>query len=132
MTDVVCGVIENMAGEILACLRPAGKYLAGLWELPGGKVELGESPEMALARELMEELEVEIEVGLPLSAVTWYYVDRTIRLRPFYCRITGGELRATEHEKLYWCAVEDFHQLDWAPADIPILGEIAQSRRQQE
>lgn len=129
MTDVVCGVIENAAGEFLACLRPAGEYLAGHWELPGGKVEPGESPEMALARELMEELTVVVEVGLPLSAVTWYYGDRTVRLRPFYCRITGGELRAMVHEKLHWCAPENFQQLDWAPADIPILGEIALTRR---
>lgn len=128
MLEVVCGVIENTAAEFLACLRPAGKHLAGFWEFPGGKVDQGESPEMALIRELMEELAVEVEVGSPLGVVIWNDGERTIRLRPFHCRITGGELRAVEHEKLYWCAPENFHQLNWAPADIPILGEIARSR----
>ena len=128
MLEVVCGVIENAAGEFLACLRPAGKHLGGLWEFPGGKVDPGESPETALARELMEELAVEVEVGPPLDAVTWNYPDRTILLRPFHCRITGGELRALEHEKLHWCAPEYFYELEWAPADLPILREILRSR----
>jgi 8-oxo-dGTP diphosphatase len=124
MIEVVCGVIENSAGQFLACLRPAGKHLGGLWEFPGGKVEPGELPETALARELMEELAVEVEVGLPLGTVTWDYPDRSILLRPFCCRITGGELRALEHEKLHWSAPEHFHELTWAPADLPILCEI--------
>ena len=55
MIDVVCGVIENSEGQFLACLRPAGKHLGGLWEFPGGKVDPGESPESALVRELQEE-----------------------------------------------------------------------------
>lgn len=125
MLEVVCGVIENAAAEFLACLRPVGKHLGGFWEFPGGKIDLDETPEMALTRELMEELAVEVEVGLPLGAVIWNYGELTIRLQPFHCRITGGELRAVEHEKLCWCAPENFHQLDWAPADVPILGEIA-------
>ncbi len=128
MLEVVCGVIENAAGQFLACLRPSGKHLSGLWEFPGGKVDPGESPEAALARELMEELAVEVEVGLPLGAVTWNYPDRTILLQPFRCRITGGEMRALEHEKLHWCAPEHFHELTWAPADLPILREILRSR----
>lgn len=128
MLEVVCGVIENSAGQFLACLRPAGKHLGGFWEFPGGKVDLGESPQTALARELMEELAVEVEVGAALRAVIWDYAEQTIRLRPFRCRITGGELRAMEHEKLHWCAPECFHELVWAAADVPILQEILRSR----
>ena len=54
MIDVVCGVIEDAEGRVLACLRPAGKHLGGLWEFPGGKVEHGEAPQSALARELRD------------------------------------------------------------------------------
>ena len=129
MVDVVCGVIENSEGRFLACLRPAGKHLGGLWEFPGGKVDPGESPESALVRELQEELAVGVEVGLPLTPVIWSYEERTIRLRPFRCTIVSGELQAIEHERLYWCLPEDFNDLPWAAADVPILQEISASIR---
>jgi 8-oxo-dGTP diphosphatase len=122
--DVVCGVIENSMGQFLACLRPAGKHLGGLWEFPGGKVDLGESPEAALVRELHEELRVVVEVGEALKPVVWAYPEGTIRLLPFRCRIIGGEPQAFEHERLLWCLPENFSQLAWAEADLPILREI--------
>jgi 8-oxo-dGTP diphosphatase len=124
MIQVVCGVIENTAGEYLACLRPSGKHLGGQWEFPGGKVDPGESPEAALARELMEELTVIVEVGHPLTPVVWHYTEHSIQLSPFRCRIVSGELRAVEHEELRWCAAENFAKLEWAAADLPILDEI--------
>lgn len=125
MMDVVCGVIENASGQILACLRPAGKHLGGLWEFPGGKIDPGESPEAALVRELREELTVEVEVGVALTPVIWIYESRTIRLLPFRCKLIGGELHAIEHEELRWCSPQDFGDLDWAAADVPILREIS-------
>ncbi len=124
MIEVVCGVIENSAGQFLACLRPLGKHLGGLWEFPGGKVDPGESPESALVRELLEELAVRVEVGGALSPVIWNYGERTIRLLPFRCRIIGGELRTIEHEQLLWCWPDRFTDLVWADADVPILREI--------
>jgi 8-oxo-dGTP diphosphatase len=127
MMEVVCGVIENTEGQFLACLRPAGKHLGGQWEFPGGKMDPGESPEDALARELREELAVEVLVGFPLSPVVWTYEDRTIRLLPFYCKIIGGTLQALEHEKLCWCSPENFNDRPWAAADVPILREILAS-----
>ena len=124
MIDVVCGVIVDVEGRFLACLRPQGKHLEGLWEFPGGKVDPGESPEDALVRELREELGVDVEVGVPLDAVLWNYDRGRIRLLPFRCTITGGGLRAIEHEQLLWCAPEDFGALQWAEADLPILQQI--------
>lgn len=124
MIEVVCGVIENDLGEVLACLRPDGKHLGGFWEFPGGKVDPGESPRQALARELLEELAIEVAVGEPLTPVVWSYAERTIRLSPYRCRITGGVLTPLEHEQTRWCSAADFHALKWADADIPILREI--------
>jgi len=124
MMEVVCGVIENSEGQFLACLRPMGKHLGGLWEFPGGKVDPGESPESALARELWEELAVRVEVGLALTTVIWCYGERTIHLLPYRCKIIGGTLHAVEHEQLRWCLPRDFAELVWAEADIPILQEI--------
>ena len=124
MIEVVCGVIEDAEGRYLACLRPAGKHLGGRWEFPGGKVDPGETPDSALVRELREELAVDVEVGPALTPVNWNYGERLIRLLPFYCHITGGELRAVEHEALRWCLPQHFDDLRWADADIPILKEI--------
>jgi len=124
MIDVVCGVIEDADGRFLACLRPQGKHLGGLWEFPGGKLDPGESPETALARELLEELGVEVAVAAALEPVIWDYDRGQIRLLPFRCLIVGGDLRAIEHEQILWCAPEDFETLAWADADVPVLGQI--------
>ncbi len=125
MIDVVCGVIEDLEGRYLACLRPQGKHLGGLWEFPGGKVDPGETPIAALIREMREELSVDVEIVTSLTPVIYAYPDRTIRLLPFRCKISEGELHANEHEALLWCAPENFYKLPWADADLPILREIA-------
>ena len=124
MTEVVCGIIRNAAGEYLACRRPAEKHLGGLWEFPGGKVEIGETPEEALVRELFEELGIDVEVGEALTAVEWSHDGGEIRLRPYLCRISGGELQAKEHDELIWCQATRFSSMTWAPADVPICNEL--------
>lgn len=124
MIDVVCGVIEDADGRVLACLRPAGKHLGGLWEFPGGKVEHGEAPQTALVRELSEELGVEVEVLGALDAVPWQYERGAIRLLPYYCRITRGEPVTHEHERLCWCACHELEGLAWARADLPVLEQV--------
>lgn len=124
MIEVVCGVIGNEDGCFLACLRPRGKHLGGLWEFPGGKVEPGESPAHALERELREELGVDVAVGAALDPVPWSYDRGDICLLPFLCVITSGDLRPIEHERLHWCAPEDFQTLAWAPADLPVWEQI--------
>jgi 8-oxo-dGTP diphosphatase len=124
MTEVVCGVIKDEAGCFLACLRPAGKHLGGLWEFPGGKVEAGEPPEAALVRELREELGIEVTVEGALDPVTWTYDRGQIRLSPYLCHITLGIPSPLEHEALRWCAPRDFESLEWAPADLPVLDQL--------
>ncbi len=124
MIQVVCGVIQNPEGAYLACLRPSGKHLGGLWEFPGGKVDPGESPEAALVRELVEELAVRVEILSQFTPVVWSYGETTIRLCPFLCRIVSGDLQALEHEQVLWVFPADFDNLMWAPADIPVLREL--------
>lgn len=124
MIEVVCGVIRDASGRYLACRRPEGKHLGGLWEFPGGKVEAGEEPAVALARELREELAVEVVVEGALTAFPWSYDWGTMLLRPFYCRITAGEPKPIEHQELRWCERERFGELEWAPADVPVFAEL--------
>ncbi len=130
MIQVVCGVIENVNGEFLACLRPSGKHLEGLWEFPGGKIEEGESATEALVRELEEELSIKVEVGAAMTVVVWNYGDTTIQLRPFHCQVVTGHLQLNEHEAYQWLAPNDFKRVTWAAADLPILEEIQASLRQ--
>ncbi|TVR48152.1 MAG: (deoxy)nucleoside triphosphate pyrophosphohydrolase [Puniceicoccaceae bacterium] len=124
--DVVCALIEDGAGRILATRRPPGKAYGGLWEFPGGKVEPGETPADALRREIREELDLEIEVGADEDAVEHH--DDTgvcIRLRPFRATVRGGRLRLHEHTEFRWVLPVELDTLEWAPADRPIVARLA-------
>ncbi len=125
MTEVVCGVILDGDGKVLACRRGLDRHLGGLWEFPGGKIEEGEVPETALVRELKEELDVSVEVGERLMAVVeWTDGKVAIRLTGYWCRICHGEPVALEHEELRWCEVPGLEGLEWADADVPLVEEI--------
>ncbi len=121
MIEVVCGVVEDEAGRVLACRRPQGGHLGGMWEFPGGKVEAGETPAAALVRELREELAVDVVVGEALPPVEWDYGRGPIRLIPFRCRILRGEPVLLEHTECRWCGCAEAAELLWAPADVPVL-----------
>ncbi len=128
MLEVVCGIIKNSLGEILACRRGLERHLGGLWEFPGGKVDAGELPEAALARELHEELGIGVRVGKPLSAIVeWTDGAVSIRLRGFFCEIMQGEPHAHEHEEIRWCEPSELLDLDWAEADVPLVEELLHS-----
>jgi 8-oxo-dGTP diphosphatase len=120
MFDVVCAVIRDQEGRFLVCKRAEGKALAGSWEFPGGKVESGEDFQLALQREMMEELACEIKVGEQLPAVEHHYPDYSIRLLPFICSISRGTPTALEHAEILWATPDQCRLLHWAPADVPV------------
>lgn len=125
MTEVVCGVISDESGRVLACRRALGRHLGGLWEFPGGKVDAGEAHEAALVRELGEELGIDVLVGEKSDAVVeWTDGEVSIRLTAYHCTILQGQAKALEHEEIRWCDVGELALLDWAEADLPILSEI--------
>lgn len=127
MINVVCAVIRDEEGKLLVCRRPAGKALAGKWEFPGGKIEPDEDPELALRREIREELACEIGVGLALSEVEHHYPGFSIRLLPFMCCVESGEPAAVEHSEIRWITLADCASLDWASADVPVWRSLSGS-----
>ena len=119
--SVVCALIER-GGLVLVAQRAAGKSQALLWEFPGGKIEPQEEPEVALVREIREELHVEIIVGERLPDSLHDYGKFAITLVPFVVSLGAGhEPHAAEHAALRWCAPEELRALDWAPADVSIV-----------
>ncbi|MFK7910759.1 MAG: (deoxy)nucleoside triphosphate pyrophosphohydrolase [Akkermansiaceae bacterium] len=126
---MVCAVIEDEANRLLACRRADGKVLAGKWEFPGGKIEIGESPEIALLREIAEELGCEVDIVQRLPDVTHAYTEFSIRLMPFLCKLVSGEPHPLEHSEVKWIDLAECDGLDWAEADIPIWLSLEGHRR---
>ena len=121
LINVVCVILEDGEGRIFVARRPEGKALAGGWEFPGGKIEAGETPERALEREIQEELEIQIEVGKALTASSYDYDFGTVVLHPFRANILSGVINLTEHPEGRWVSRKDLSNLNWVPADIPIM-----------
>ncbi len=111
-------------GKILATQRSAAMDLPGCWEFPGGKVELGESPENCLLREIKEELSLEIRICGSLTPVVYSYPTKVVRLIPFLATWKGVSLKLTEHAQSQWLGKEELLSLNWAPADLPIVQEV--------
>ena len=117
---VVGAVIIN-EGLVLCAQRGEHGSLPGLWEFPGGKIEAGESPLIALEREIAEELNCTIEVGDLITTTIYEYDFATVSLTTFYCRLIKGTPTASEHADIRWLLPADLTTIEWAPADIPAV-----------
>ena len=121
---VVAGAL--IAGSaLLVAQRDRPPELAGLWELPGGKVAPGESDAAGLARELHEELGVEVAVGGRLGGDV--ALNETTTLRAYRVTQTGGALHPNDHRALRWVTADELDRLPWVPADRTWLGELAKA-----
>jgi 8-oxo-dGTP diphosphatase len=116
---VTAAVIEKQ-GCILVALRPLGDRNGGLWEFPGGKIEAGETAEACLARELREELGIEVEVRGHLITSTHVQEGEILEIMAFETAWLSGELDAREHAALRWIEPDLFDEISFSPADIPI------------
>ena len=118
---VMAGLMIDGDGRVLLAERPPGKHLAGFWEFPGGKLETGELPLEALARELREELGIELQSAQPLIRVPWTYDDRCLVLDAW--RVDGwlGTPQSLEGQALQWCHPMAIDPESMTPADRPIL-----------
>lgn len=120
---VVAAVLVRQ-GRVLAARRPLHKSQGGLWELPGGKVEDGETDATALARELVEELGIDVSVHERLAESVHAYDQQTVRLLALRCTLLDGQPRAIEHLALRWLGPDELDTVTWAPADLPLLSAV--------
>ena len=124
--QVVAAIIRR-DNEIFATQRGYGDY-KDWWEFPGGKVERGETPEQALAREIREELAAEITVGDYLTTVEYDYPEFHLSMACYWCSVKEGRLTLLEHEAARWLPLDHLRQVNWLPADIMVIEAIERSR----
>ena len=121
IVDVVGAVVRD-GDRVLMAQRPEGKAQTGLWEFPGGKVEPGETPEEALARECREELLLEIEAPRVITSVIHRYPGMTIRLMLVECRARPGSVPVPqEGQAVGWYRASDLDSLPLCPADRELI-----------
>ncbi len=125
---VVAAIIQslNENGEpvIFATQRGYGEFKDG-WEFPGGKIEPGETPQEAVRREIMEELDAEIRVGALIDTIEYDYPEFHLSMDCFWCEMVTGDPVLKEHEAARWLTREQLSDVDWLPADRTIIGSIA-------
>jgi 8-oxo-dGTP diphosphatase len=119
--EVVAAVIERPDGSFLLAQRPAGKVYAGYWEFPGGKVEPGEPLAAAMARELREELGIEVEIADPWIVRIYTYPHAKVRLNFFRVRAWHGEPHGKEQQQLAWQHASALDVAPLLPANAPVL-----------
>lgn len=120
---VVCGLIRN-EGKIFIARRKPGKAMAGYWEFPGGKIENGELPELALKRELEEELGMQVDNLKFFAEGTHSYETFDIHLFCYSCRLISDSSHLLDHDKVAFVYPQDLKRYNIAPADLFIVERI--------
>lgn len=111
--------------EIFATQRGYGEY-KDWWEIPGGKLEPGETPEACIVREIREELATEVRAEKEIGVVEYDYPTFHLTMHCILCSIVSGELQLLEHENATWLTAETLRSVEWLPADELILDKVAQ------
>ncbi|WP_147820329.1 (deoxy)nucleoside triphosphate pyrophosphohydrolase [Salidesulfovibrio onnuriiensis] len=126
MVTVTAAVLE-LDGKILIARR-TDKYLGGLWEFPGGKLEPGEDPKQCLERELFEEFGVKTSVGSHVVTHVHEYEHVTVELISYWVKHLDGEFELRDHDQMEWVGPHEFEMYDMAPADVPTVEAILKER----
>lgn len=122
--EVAVGVVMNDLGQVLIARRPESVHLGGLWEFPGGKAEPGESIEASLARELKEELGIEVETSAPLITLTNHYPDLNVRLHVRKVLAFRGQAHGREGQPIRWVSVDALSSFPFPDANRPIISAL--------
>ncbi len=120
--EVVAAII-NKDNKYLITKRSYGEF-KDMWEFPGGKIELGESKEEALHREIEEELEITIKDLEFLTTVDYDYQSFHLTMHCYLCKISGGRLKLKVHNDIKWLALNEMDNQLWVPADIKVIGKL--------
>lgn len=117
-------MLENHQGEILLAKRAKHKHLGGLWEFPGGKVELGETQLQAIIRETKEEIDFDLPSATPLITTTHTYDEFTLTLDVWYHQANYPKINANENQPLQWVKKSELRKQNMPEADQPIIEAI--------
>lgn len=128
---IVAAALIIEVGKILVTQRKKDSPHGFLWEFPGGKVKEGEEPRRALRRELMEELDVEAEVGMIFDAIFYSYPEYPVLLLIYRCRIGKGVLKPIGCHDLRWVTLRELEKLAMPPADDPIRKHLGSLENHQ-
>jgi 8-oxo-dGTP diphosphatase len=122
---VACALVDQ-DNRVLIAKRPEGKSMAGLWEFPGGKIEVGETPEDAIIRELEEELAINVKHPClaPLTFASHDYDEFHLLMPLFICRKWQGDMKAREGQELTWVRPLRLHNYPMPAADLPLVSHL--------
>ena len=120
---IIKAVNENGETIIFATQRGYGDFKGG-WEFPGGKIDSGETPQEALMREIIDELDTEVSVGELMDTVEYDYPQFHLSMDCFWCQIVRGNLVLKEHEAARWLTKDELNNVEWLPADITLIEKI--------
>lgn len=118
---VAAGVILDGTGQVLLALRPKDKHKGGLWEFPGGKVEAGESVRDALARELLEEINLVVDEASPFLVIDHDYGDKQVMLDVWHVSRFSGTPHGSEGQEIAWVKIADLDRYQFPEANAGIV-----------
>jgi 8-oxo-dGTP diphosphatase len=121
---VVAALLQSEDGKVLITQRRPQAFMPLKWEFPGGKVEPGETDEQALARELKEELDIQVEVGRHFMGLKHAYPDFEVDFHVYSCTITSGDLRKVAVNDYRWVPISDLETFEFPPADQPTVEQL--------